>query len=84
LRRTGLEDAGIATWITSNEARHMADLLIDNIGNMTKIQEIINSYMFGVYLNVLIWSSPDFKGNFKSRLEILNNIEKAVNEIKTE
>lgn len=77
LKATGLENEGAANWLTSTSARHM----MDNVDRHTKLNEFANIVGEGTsdaYVEVTIWSHPDFAGHFGSRAKIIQALRVAI------
>jgi hypothetical protein len=77
LRAAGLGDDGAACWLTSTSARHM----MDNVDRHTKLNEFANIVGSGVkdaFVEVAIWSHPDFGGSYESRRDMIEKLRKAL------
>ena len=70
LREEGLKGNGISEWLSSTSARHMTDNLSKN-----NFKDHINLCVRGAYLDVVVWSHPDHKGNLGSSGEIRKRLQ---------
>jgi len=70
LKAAGLGDEGAACWLTSTSARHM----MDSVDRHTKLEDFthtVKSNVRDAFVEVTIWSHPDFGYNMASRIEMI-------------
>ena len=72
LRKTGLENEGIANWSTSIISRHFADSVENCTDSEFEKQVLIDAKY--AFLHVTIWNHPDFEGTLDSRIQLTNKL----------
>lgn len=71
LREVGLDNNGIAYWLTSTSGRHLMD---DPGKNLNEFKQRVKKYTERAFIEVLIWSHPDHRGTIKSTNDLLEKI----------
>lgn len=61
----GLGPAGIATWLTSGDGRHLMDG-VDRKTMPEQFEERVGEYVYDAFQKVTIWSHPDHAGSVAS------------------
>ena len=76
LLRVGLKAGGIATWLTSVDARHFMDG-VDETKSDVEFRASFARYAPIVVVMVAVWRHPDFEGTISSRHSIIESLRNA-------
>jgi len=72
LRATGLGNEGIATWLTSNSGRHLADNI--QRGHQLDFERAVARDTKNAFLQVTVWSHPDHGGMWSDTMKLEQKI----------
>jgi hypothetical protein len=76
LRETGLEDGGVAVWLTSTDGRHIGDS-VEGLTDAKEIEDKLRASTKDAFLNVCVWEHPDHDGSWSGTIKLREKIKQA-------